>query len=140
MAEVKLKKSGGKLVHLDPAEYQAFVDSVPEGHFVIAVLASGEPKTMPQLGLWYGSDGILSHALAAFEQQGIGTLGELKEKLEIDMQIERYSADMLFKRLWYASRLKPGVPSKASMTMKELSGLIDFTKDWVARNLDYIIP
>ncbi len=111
MAEVKLKKSGGKLVHLDHAEYQAFVDSVPEGHFVIAVLASGEPKTMPQLGLWYGSDGIISHAL-----------------------------DMLFKRLWYASRLKPGVPRKASMTMKELSGLIDFTKDWVARNLDYIIP
>lgn len=141
MAEFRARKTDAGLVFDSRDDFDSFVSEVPGGSIVLVRLSVlGDDKTAPQLGEWYREGGILWHSVRAFKEAGMNTLGEIKERLDVDMEVSEFSVDLLFKRLWHASKLKPGVPSKANMSKQEMSELIDFAHYFVGSRLGYTIP
>ena len=120
--------------------YGAWVDGLPDGQIVDAEFRRHRhPKTKAQLGYWYG---VLMHVASdALLEAGYDTLFDVAVgKLKTGVATTPDTCDLLFKTLFAASRQMDHAPQKRAMTDGQMGELIDYTKDWLARNLGVIAP
>ena len=138
MLEFRARKVDGKLVFDNRAEFDKSVSELADGLVMVQLVPIGDPKSYEQVKWWYG--GILPALVESFRSQGMNTLATIAEKISVDMQTTEDTVDLMMKRLWYASMLKEGVPSKSKMSKKEMHNMIEFTRHWAADNMQCVIP
>ena len=139
MARFTVQNRGGKLCAANKPKLQAFIDGMPVGkNYTLTLEPVKAAKTLSQLGYWHAT--VLPHTVLALRQQGYDTLGEVGfGRYTAAISTNVYHADLLLKRMWATSIGVDGLPSKADMTTEQMSNLIDFALQWVAKNLQYAI-
>jgi hypothetical protein len=144
MAKFIVQQRGGNLKAANKAKLQAFIDGMPDGkNYTLSLEPVKSMKTLPQLGYWHAV--VLPHAVDAFLQQGYDTLGEKDVVLNgrtwhFEVKTTEGSVDEQLRLLWMEDMEEDEIRSKANLTTEQMGNLIDFTLNWVAKNLQYSIP
>jgi hypothetical protein len=115
--------------------YEQLVAGLPDGAVMEVTIAKRRhPKTQAQLGYYYGV--LMPFACEALREAGYNSLATL----EVDLEVNRDTTDMMFKRLFQVANNLERLPMKRRFTDEEMGRLIDFVADWLARNLQVTAP
>lgn len=120
--------------------YDAWKAGLPDKQIVEATFAKQRhEKTLAQLGYWHAV--LMPFACQELRAAGWNDLGETRVgKFIVPIETTGASTDILFKTLFGASRKLGHAPLKRNMSTVEMAQLIDFTMDWLAKNLGVIAP
>ena len=115
--------------------YDAWIAGVPDG-FVASVtfVKQRKPKSNPQLGYWYAV--LMPFAVRELREAGYDSLAEIK----VEWETNDGHVDEMFKYLFAQAKGLPETPRKRNMSTEDMGQLIDFTMEWLAKNLHVIAP
>jgi len=137
-AKFVMHKQGSRLVaagELQARMYKAFVDGLPDGAvFTVTISEHKQPKSLTQLGYWYGV--LMPFAAQELRAAGYDSLATL----EVDLETNADTTDLVFKRLFQSATHSKDLPEKRRMSVDEMSLLIDFTVTWLAKKLGVCAP
>ena len=120
--------------------YRAWVQSLDAKQIVeVTFEKRRHAKTNPQLGYWYGV--LMPFAVQELREAGYDTLFDVSiGDLKTGVETNKDTCDLLFKTLFKAHKQMPDMPLKRDMSDAEMSELIDFALQWLAKNLGAVAP
>jgi len=103
-------------------------------------------KTRPQLNYWYGV--LMPFAVEQFLEAGYNELFGVRNvyfvddgnSIDVGIETTITTVDLLFKRLYQLHKQLPTLPMKRDMTDEQMSELISWTLDWIAKNFEVAAP
>ncbi len=153
--KVFMQMHGGGLDFCDKLWHGIFSDfkgSLKEGEIVEMVFQKRRSmKTPAQLGYWYAV--LMPFAVEELKKAGwdrffviqsmnrsprLALYSTMSESPEVEVNLE--NTDSFFKDELQAFKQSDELPLKRNMTDQEMSELIDFTIDWLNKNLQVMPP
>lgn len=129
-----MQKTEGMLLCYDEynsKKFLAFDDQLSPGCFEVDIKKSKQPKTLEQLGYWYG--GIIEGMIEQIQEQGHNILGYKDYGDDkVPLMVNKVNCDDYLKAVYMISIGKPLEKfGKRDSSVIEMSALIDWTLDYL---------